>query len=334
MMKKDDETDPDATITSDKNPEEEDEGETDLTIVEDDVPDLVPPSTENGTQQHHEEEEEERCVSPGSDKSAPDAAYEFETGDYVMSSDEEFHDDYFDELIENAGSTDDNSAMSDVDESEESSLFDSGFGSMKNYPATAKKSNKGGDKARRSPRKHQPNSRFSSARKRSASTDGRTTRSGSSSAQSNRKKSLTASSSSTKPGPKELRKRKPSDIDSGKDSPKATRTAARSKKLAHMRRKRGVGRSVPAYHPSSSAQYHTRSSRHKLLGQEEFSKKLVHQRKTAKQRCVKKKRAWKARYNKSLDKVMNMNEDEEVKFAAGSLLHLAGLLKSPFHLPE
>ena len=280
-----------------------------------------------GRKDHHHGDD--RCISPNnSEKSAPDAAYEFETGDYVMSSDEEFHDDYFDELIENAGNTDDNSA-SEIDESEESSLFDSGFGSMKNYPATKTAGSRGAGKARRSPRKHRPNSRYSATRKGSVS-DIKTTRSGS----NTRDKKLSLTTSSSKSAPKELRKRKPSDIDSGKDSPKAARTVERSKKLQHMRRKRGVVRSNPTINSSSSAQYHTRSSRHKLLGQEEFSKKLAHQRQAAKQRSVKRKRAWKSRYNKSLDRVMNMNEDEEVKFAAGSLLHLAGLLKSPVHFPS
>ena len=286
------------------------------------------------------DEHEERCSSPDSDKSAPDAAYEFETGDYIASSDEEFDNDYFDDLIENASNTDD--VVSDMDEAgEESSLFDSGFGSMKNYPLEKSQD------TRRSPRKHK-GSNVRNVTTRSSLSETRKTRStatksiSKSNAKVGRKKknskevsktklSSSKSSTSSKAEQKSLRNRKPSDIDSGKDSPKAARTAARSKKFQHIRRRRASRSSQGS--ASSNAQYHTRSSRHKLLGQEEFSKKLVHQRKKAKQRSAKRKRAWKSRYNKTLEKVMNLNEDDEVKFAAGSLLHLAGLLKSPFHLP-
>lgn len=181
---------------------------------------------------------------------------------------------------------------------EEQSLFDSGFGSLKCYSVKTEETTSN-SRARRS---------LSKAETGACKTTRTSKRSKKNSIKRNKpakktdklkSRSLTVRLKNTETKKKEAsRKNNGSDVDSGKDSPKVVR-AGRSRRLRQR-----------SYKRTNQSTYHTRSSRYKLLGQE---------KKLSPKRVSKRKRKMSCR----------LNDDEEVKLAAGSLMRLAGLLKSP-----
>ena len=239
--------------------------------------------------------DDKRCKSPESDKSAPDAAYEFESAGFSDDENLLVVDNMSDELADDMVIE---YAESDV-EAEEGSLFDSGFGSMRSDPM--KRGGKAitgrGKRARTEPRSPVRKSTRGAKRANVKATES------SANARRNGKRKLSGLSvrlketnSRRKTAPNKIG----SDVDSGKDSPKIKR-ANRARRVRQR-----------SYRRNNQSNYHTRSSRFKLLGQEKESPPKRSSRRKRKQSC-------------------RCNDDEEVKLAAGSLLRLAGLLKSPVH---
>uniref|UniRef100_H2Z4A7 Fork-head domain-containing protein n=1 Tax=Ciona savignyi TaxID=51511 RepID=H2Z4A7_CIOSA len=228
------------------------------------------PSEDHSYIRTHSTEDPARCVTPESEKSAPDAAYEFETGDDGLDEEDDV---IIDDMMV---------VMSDVkieasDEDEGPSLFDSGFGSMTNF--RQKPSRK---------RKEKSEASQKSFKQRRTSNGGNANsipvRSKLRKSSKPKKLKVRISKESPKQTSKKTpvkRSRKVSDADSGKDSPQTK---------------------VVRQNPSN---YHTRSSRHKLLGQDSLASR------------------------KRLLSGGSCDEEEEIKLAAGSLLRLAGLITSP-----
>lgn len=290
---------------------------------------LLPPDEQvviTGTSQDHnyscasstsgsvqEEADHERCASPESDKSAPDAAYEFETEDWRSSDDEG----------ENALVMDD--VGDDVTEEDDVSqkLFDSGFGSMRSFSMKNRK-RKQSSELQKSSKKRKKSS--------SSSIKGKSTKEGlkkSSSSGGKRKMKvrLPAPGKKSSPAKKEKkdpvkRERKNSDVDSGKDSPKVSRVQRKRKSVPTpipMRSRNS--QEIPdrpriSFRNSASpSQYNTRSSGRRLPGRSKDSNGKTTP--TASRRS--------ARMRKRLMSEESKDEDEEIKLAAGSLLRLAGL---------
>ncbi|CAK8679915.1 unnamed protein product [Clavelina lepadiformis] len=252
--------------------------------------------------------EQSRCRSPESEKSAPDAAYEFETRGF---SEDDLDDDIINVIAEeqviysDAGSD----TVDDSDDDDQQSLFDSGFASLRNYKMKnsqkRKLSNSLDDEESR-----QQNSSKRKRKEKKTETKKKTKKHQSKSSNSNSNKKLmkrksrpmkvklSKSASSPTMKKKMTPEKKNSDVDSGKDSPKVDR-CSRGRRLKQRNSKR-----------RGNSNYHTRSSGHKLLGQEPVKRKrdAVRKRNFSEQ---------------------SPDEEEEIKLAAGSLLHLAGLLKSP-----
>ena len=232
---------------------------------------------------------EKRSKSPQSDKSAPDAAYEFETG---LSDDD---DDVINDIIEDIG------VKEEVVESEDQSLFDSGFGSMKNFnlknklnssSRPSKTTKNRGRKKKKTP-KNQTGCKSTRYVKRIpvAKPQRKNKNAAHKLAVRIKKNSPLTARCKTR-----QEKEKNSDVDSGKDSPKVDRSGRGRRSNSILRRK------------GNQSCYHTRSSGCKLLGQDKGEK-------------TKRKRL--------LSRRSNVSDDEEIKLAAGSLMRLAGLLSSP-----
>nr|CAB3246931.1 FoxN2/3 [Phallusia mammillata] len=274
-------------------------------------------STTSGSAQ---EEREERCASPESDKSAPDAAYEFETGDWGSSDDEADHGLVIDDVTEG-----------DVTEEDEASqkLFDSGFSSMRSYKMKDRKRKRSSDVGKSTEKKRKISS-SSSHRSGSSKEDAKKNKSKKLSpskrklkvrlAASNKKQAV--SQKAKKPQVAVKREQKNSDVDSGKDSPKVSRVQRKRKiiqsplPMKSRDRQEILDRPRITFRDSSSpSQYNTRSSgrRSPPRLKEDKKKKMV----LASRRS--------ARMRKRLMSEESKDEDEEIKLAAGSLLRLAGL---------
>nr|NP_001071716.1 transcription factor protein [Ciona intestinalis]BAE06449.1 transcription factor protein [Ciona intestinalis] len=239
------------------------------------------PSEDHSYIRTQSKDEVTRCVTPESEKSAPDAAYEFETEDDGLEEDDD--DVIIDDMmvvmedVKVEGSDDEKS------ENEEPSLFDSGFGSMKSFR------HKSGKK-RKSKEDLQDVSKSRKTSKSPGTKSGKSLQGKSRTKKSVKSKNKKLKVRIAKEGVKQVNKkstpvkrsRKISDADSGKDSPQ-------TKSLR--------------FNPSN---YHTRSSGHKLLGQDA---------------ALSRKRLISGRASDE--------EEEEIKLAAGSLLRLAGLFSSP-----
>ena len=238
--------------------------------------------------------EEKRCKSPQSDKSAPDAAYEFESAE--LSDD--FADDGSDWIVEDV-------VIDDKEECEEQSLFDSGFGSMKSFKLRDDPKRKTATSSKTEKSKMLQNKALNKAHSRSLRNNPiRSTR------RPTQRKSKALSVRIKPPCPKpkaqKSSKDKCSDVDSGKDSPKVIRKSrSRCLKQRSLR---------------NNSKYHTRSSGCKLLGQTDEKHKFS---------IRKRKRRLSIRSG-----AVVTDEDEEIKLAAGSLMRLAGLLHSPTSSPS
>jgi len=222
--------------------------------------------------------EDKRCKSPESDKSAPDAAYEFESAELS----DEFPDDVIADVAEDV--------VVDDDETEDQSLFDSGFGSMKSFDLREKQNSP--------PKKVSVSSRIPDSKRKLLqikpllNPNSRQPKRNAASKRRNVKNLSRA---------REQSRDKSSDVDSGKDSPKVVRTS-RSRRLKQR-----------TFRKNNKSNYNTRSSGFKLFGQKEENRKFT----------IKKR---KRRQSFKRDET---DDEEEVKLAAGSLMRLAGLLKSP-----
>ena len=203
--------------------------------------------------------EEKRCKSPQSDKSAPDAAYEFESA--------ELSDEFADEVIFDVA---EDVVVDDVDPAEDQSLFDSGFGSMKSFAVRDKHNSPKKKTAEKSPSKRKsprikPLSNPNLPRaKRNASKSQR-------SAKTTTTSQLPASKSRIPAKVRRISREKSSDVDSGKDSPKVVRTS-RSRRLKQR-----------SFRKNNKSNYHTRSSGFKLLGQKEANRKFTIQKRKRRQ---------------------------------------------------
>lgn len=215
-----------------------------------------------------------RSESSDSEKSAPDAAYEFESREF--SEEEELHMDAVQDIMEEVmvGSDD-----------EKPSLFDSGFGSMKDFDVKRNQKNPEESPA--------PNATLSRHRASCSRSDKTTKKS---SVKSRRKPATLKCADKVRSKKKDQavvlkcnvkttkKKRNNSTSDSGKDSPKLARRSSRTQR-----------------------------------SREHFSQKRPHEEQE-KIRVSKRKRRLSV-------KLQRIEEDEEVKLAAGSLLRLAGLIK-------
>ena len=92
---------------------------------------MLPPSKKRGKR------DDKRCKSPQSDKSAPDAAYEFESPELS----DNLGDDDIADIMEDV-------TVEDVEMEEDQSLFDSGFGSMKSFSVKEKQKSKDDTKSK------------------------------------------------------------------------------------------------------------------------------------------------------------------------------------------
>lgn len=252
---------------------------------------------------YRQEGGDDRCTSPDSDKSAPDAAYEFETCGTDLESD-----------VEECDSQD-----------EECDLGDSGFASLRGRrkrkisDSKPKPTRKRNSRSKTSPvrKARRPASSSRSRQKRSPTKKGLKVR-----FQAKRKLDKNnggKSSNKSKDSLKHIDTN--SDVDSGKDSPKVeskSRSRARSRSLSHeSTSERKNKRKTVQTKPSHSSPYGTRSRT-----QTRHSKRIAaSEQGNALQRATARKRR-----QDSIS--LNWEDEEEIKLAAGSLLHLAGF-RSP-----
>lgn len=238
-----------------------------------------------------------RCPTPDSEKSAPDAAYEFET----CGTDLE---------------TDDNLSMGSLDE-DECDLADSGFHGLKK-PESSSKQRKRRATRSLSPAPKKGKRARTSPRNSTKSTQTPTKRGGLKVRFQKRGKSSQAVKNSRK------RKITPqdgdgaftSDADSGKDSPKIVRKSRQrtpaKKSITIPKQTKKNNATKPSSNRSSP--YGTRSSSRKTRQSKRDQKGSVLQRAAARKM---------RQHSISAD-----SDDEEIKLAAGSLLHLAGFRSS------
>lgn len=246
----------------------------------------------------------ERCETPESVKSAPDAAYEFETCGTDMDSD-----------IADTVSIDGSGAFSDQNK-QEIDLGDSGFASLRSHPMPKRNRRSLQEKnagKRKKPADHSPPAKQA---KQSCGWNGK------SKSQSKRlpkksKKTLKVDfqnhrkSKSIQSKPMKLVKKEllTSDDDSGKDSPKPIKkTRSVFPRKQNFYSKTYKSRTKAAENPGSP--YGTRSNT--LLERKKKADECRNRRKSRRRR----------------QSITCIDVDDEVKLAAGSLLHLAGFRSS------
>lgn len=239
-----------------------------------------------------------RCPTPDSEKSAPDAAYEFETCGTDLESD-------------------DNLSIGSLDE-EECDLADSGFHGLKKRGSS---SNQRKRRATRSP---------SPAPKKGKKTRS-SPRNSTKSTQTPIKRGLKVrfqKRGKSSPAQKNSRKRKitpqegdgafTSDADSGKDSPKVVRKSRKitppKKSITIPKQTKKNNAKIASSLTNHASPYGTRSSSRKTRQSKRDQMGSVLQRAAARKM---------RQHSISAD-----SEDEEIKLAAGSLLHLAGFRSS------
>ncbi|XP_039258676.2 uncharacterized protein LOC120335258 [Styela clava] len=242
---------------------------------------------------HREEETGDRCTSPDSDKSAPDAAYEFETcGTDFETEDEE-------------------SGLY----GEECDLGDSGFASLRG----GKKRKVNDTSSTKNKRKRNSKSTEQESRRQSSKS-----RSKRSSPKQGLKVRFQTKNKSNKSGNSKKSSKfddTNSDVDSGKDSPKVeiksrSRTRKRSLSKESTSEKKN-SKKVVRTRTTHSSPYGTRSST-----QTRHSKRIA----ASEQGNALEKASARKRRQDSIS--INWEDEEEIKLAAGSLLHLAGV-RSP-----
>ena len=267
----------------------------------------------------------ERCVTPDSEKSAPDAAYEFETG-WITSDEEGEGARAIEEIM-----ADEQEQEEEEEDEEDKDLFDSGFGCMRR-----RRGRKGRPQKRRrshcetgiGPKRVKPDPRIAKRKTRKAPILERSTKRESSSAQNSRLRVRISARSKKRPvSPKNKRKpvskreRKLSDADSGKDSPKVVRARRRRVatsapiKMHKIEKKRSSPPTTTSHHRT------TRQSASFTRSRAIYSSRSTG---TMLGRKDKKKRQKRARLASN-----SRDDEEEIKLAAGSLMRLAGLITSP-----
>lgn len=250
-----------------------------------------------------------RCVSPDSDKSAPDAAYEFETCGTDMDSDED--------LLDSGG--DHVTGESDGD------LADSGFAGLRGRKKTRQSGRGSSTRKRKSEEQSNPPAKRS---RRSSSKSPRQS-----------KKSLKVrfqgKNKKKEESPKSGRKKKcppkkadvdlGSDGDSGKDSPKIVQKSRRRVRTVDTQNRYTkpykTKRSSSPQRAAATSPYGTRSTT-----QPRHSKRIaIKKQSAAKDDKTRRAPPWKRRRESGCHET---EDEEEIKLAAGSLMHLAGV-RSP-----
>lgn len=238
----------------------------------------------------------ETPLSPESDKSAPDAAYEFETGG---TDDDEFYDDVDHDEIVDSGDSDDYN------------LADSGFGSVTKNRVDEDKNNR----KRKFVDNHEQSANVNNKQRQvSKETKKMKIKMG----------PKINKSSNDKKNENKKKNSQDSDVDSGKDSPKIVKSRSYRKTLLKNERQKEGRNEYKKTYPKplirhrSKGTYSTRSS-----AITRTSKRLA-----GKHPSDDNKKSRRFRKTSINGVTVTSTDDEEVKLAAGSLMHLAGFKSS------